>query len=236
MRYLLILFFIGIKVCSAQTFTYPKFAKQGNDISDFAPNGWKIIDTAYGDLNNDSLKDLAFIVEYRLPVSETRAYGDNDTELIKEFQRPRVLAIYFKNKSSGKYVFSSQNNNFILRANEGGGMGDPLKGIDIHNQNLHLSFEGGNQWRWKLNYEFQFQNKEWGLIAANTIYYHHVSGEMTEKKYNFLERRVSKVIGNIFNRTAGNTETKEILYFTGLKTFHTFKKPWTWEITKDNFL
>lgn len=205
-------------------------------MADFVPKDWKIIDTATGDLNNDSVDDLAFVIEYHLPITENRAYGDNDTELIKEFQQPRVLAIYFKNKISGKYIFASQNNNFILRSKEGGSMGDPLKSIDIDHQHLRLSFEGGNQWRWKLNYEFKFQNKEWGLIAANTTYYHHISGEMTEKKYDFLDRRVFQTIGNIFNRSAGNTATEEILYFTGLRTFNTFKKPWTWEITKDNFL
>ncbi len=235
MRYLLLFFLISCKICSAQTFTYPKFVKQGDDVTDFVPEGWKMIDTAYGDLNNDAADDLAFILEYNLPITELRAYGDNNTELIKEFQKPRVLVIYFKNKQSGKYMFTLQNNNFILRAKEGGSMGDPLKEIEIADQNLHLSFEGGNQWRWKLDYEFKLRDKEWNLIKANTIYYHSESGEMTEKKYNFVERRVFQVIGNIF-RKAENIQTEETLYFNNLRTFSTFKKPWTWQITKDNFL
>ncbi len=236
MRYLFTLLFIGSKICYAQTFVYPKFTKQGNDIADLAPKNWKIIDTAFGDLNNDELSDLAFVIEYHLPISENRAYGDNDTELIKEFQQPRVLAIYFKDKRSGKYTFALQNNNFILRDKEGGGMGDPLRSIEIDNQNLKLAFEGGNSWRWKLDYEFKFQHKEWNLIAAKNVYYHSASGEMTEKKYDFINRKVQIASGNIFNRSAGNHKTEEILYFSSLRTMNTFKKPWTWEITKDNFL
>jgi hypothetical protein len=235
MRYLFLCFFMGVKLCAAQTFSYPKFVKQGKSLEALVPQSWKIIDTAYGDLNNDQTTDLAFIVEYHLPIAENRAYGDGEMELIKEFQKPRVLAIYFKNKS-GNYVFALQNNHFILRANEGGTMGDPFKSINISSQNIKLSFEGGNNWRWKLDYEFNYRNKDWNLITANNTYYHINSGEMTEKKYNFLDRRTYLITGNIFNRNAGNSHTEEILYFSDLRTFNTFKKPWTWEITKDNFL
>lgn len=227
---------MGLKFCAAQTFSYPKFAKQGKSLEALIPKSWKIIDTAYGDLNNDQTNDLAFIVEYHLPVAENRAYGDNEMELIKEFQKPRVMVIYFKNRQTGNYMFALQNNNFILRANEGGNMGDPFKSIDISSQNLRLSFEGGNNWRWKLDYEFNYRNKDWNLILANNTYYHINSGEMTEKKYNFLDRRAYLITGNIFNRNAANSHTEEILYFSDLRTFNTFKKPWTWEITKDNFL
>lgn len=236
MRYLFVFFFLGLKFCIAQTFSYPKFIKQGTKLEALVPQNWKIIDTAYGDLNNDEADDLAVVIEYYLPIAENRAYGDNETEIIKEFQKPRILAIYFKNKQSGNYVFALQNNNFILRAKEGGGMGDPRKKITITNQYLQLSFEGGNNWRWKLDYKFKYRNKEWNLIGANNTYYNIGSGEMTEKKYNFIDRKVSMITGNIFNRNAGNNRTEEILYFRDLRTFSTFKKPWTWEITKDNFL
>lgn len=236
MRYLFLVFLFGLKICSAQTFSYPKFVKQGTRLEALIPQNWKIIDTAYGDLNHDEAEDLALVVEYYLPITENRAYGDNETELIKEFQKPRVLVIYFKNKQNGNYVFAVQNNHFILRENEGGSLGDPFKKITITNQNLKLSFEGGSIWRWKLNYEFKYQNKEWDLISADNIYYHNDSGEMTEKRYNFIDRKVYFIFGNIFNRNAGNNQTEEILYFSNLKTFSTFKKPWTWEIIKDNFL
>ena len=236
MKFFLVCFLLGLKFCAAQTFTYPKFINQGNNLADLTPKNWKIIDTVYGDLNSDNVDDLAFVIEYHLPITENRAYGNNDTDLIKEFQKPRVLVIYFKDKRSGNYKFALQNNNFILRASEGGSMGDPLKKINISNQNLHLSFEGGSNWRWKLDYQFNYRNKEWNLVGANNIYYNVGSGEMTERKYNFLERKMHLVIGNIFNRNIVNNKTEENLYFSNFRTFNTFKKPWTWEISKDNFL
>jgi len=235
MRYVFLFLFLICKFSSAQTFTYPKFPKQGKDITNLIPKDWKVIDTAYGDLNNDATHDLAFVLEYGLPIAERRAYGDNETELIKEFQKPRMLVIYLKNKQSDTYTFCVQNNNFILRANEGGSLGDPLKKIEITNQNLQLSFEGGHRWRWKLNYEFKLRDKEWTLVKANTLYYNNESGEMTEKNYNFVDRKVFQIIGNIFSAEK-NIGTEEILYFSNLRTFNTFKKPWTWQVTKDNFL
>ncbi|RZK91516.1 MAG: hypothetical protein EOO98_05690, partial [Pedobacter sp.] len=117
-------------------------SKQGVDINALTPNKWTVIDTAYGDLNHDNIQDMALILEHNLAINERRAYGDNETEIIKEFQKPRVLAVYFKD-SKGKYTLALQNNNFILRANEGGEMGEPLKSLKIANNSLHLGFEGG---------------------------------------------------------------------------------------------
>lgn len=236
MKYLLIFFLSSWKISTAQTFSYPKLAKQGTKLERLIPQNWKLIDTVYGDLNNDQTADLAFILEYHLPITESRAYGDSETDLIKEFQKPRVLAVYFKNEKSGAYVFAMQNNNFILRSEEGGAMGDPFKAINITDNSLFLTFEGGSNWRWKLNYEFKYNLKDWSLVKANNIYYHAATGEMTDKLYDFSKRTLKQTTGNLFNRSALNEVSEEILYFSQQKTFNTFKKPWTWEITKDNFL
>lgn len=226
---------MGFTTCMAQTFSYPKFIKQGKSIADLVPQNWKIIDTATGDLNDDNIDDLAMVIEYHLPITENRAYGDNETELIKEFQKPRVLAIFFRNKQTGNFVFSIQNNNFILRSKEGGTLGDPLREIAIQNKHLKLNFEGGNDWRWKLNYEFKFSQNDWKLMAAKNVYYHSETGELTEHQYNFSDRRAYSKKGNIFDLD-NIIKAEEVIFFSGLKTFNTFKKPWTWEISKDNFL
>ncbi len=236
MKYILILLLIGTKVCFAQQFNYPNLTKQAKDLQSITPQKWKVIATAYGDLNNDQTEDLSIILEYNLQISENRAYGDNETEIIKEFQRPRVLAVYFKNSKSGNYVLEMQNNNFILRENEGGEVGEPFKALEINNNTLSLAFEGGGLWRWKLNYEFKYQDKTWALIKAKNTAYNPASGELTAKNYNFLERKTTATYGNIFARDAANEEREENLYFSQLKTLSSFKKPWTWEITTNNFL
>ncbi|MEE1943922.1 hypothetical protein VRU48_02305 [Pedobacter sp. KR3-3] len=237
MRYLILIFCTCcFQLATAQTFSYPKLATQGKTIGTFVPNNWKAIDTAYGDLNNDGLEDMALVLEYNFPVTERRAYGDSETELIKEFQKPRILAIFFKQKPSNGYQLVLQNNNFILRSEEGGALGEPFKELSIKNNTLNLLFEGGNDWRWKLAYEFKYQHKQWALIKANNTYYNITSGEISDKTYDFIDRRLKQVDGNLFSRNAANIISEEILYFTDLRTLNDFKKPWTWEITKDNFL
>lgn len=237
MRHLfIVLCLLCSQFCMAQSFVFPKLSNQGITIEKLIPPNWKVIDTAIGDLNNDKIEDLALVLEFDKAISEKRAYGDGETELIREFQKPRILAIYFKDAKTGKLSFALQNNNFMLRSNEGGAMGEPFKEINITNNSLKISFEGGNDWRWKLNYQFKYQTKDWHLIYANNTYYNATTGEMIDKAYNFNTRRLIETKGNLFNRSNANQTTEEILYFSQLRTFNSFRKPWTWEITKDNFL
>jgi len=235
MRFLfLLLSLFCFQSAKSQTFEYPKLTVQGNTIAKLIPNNWMAIDTIYGDLNNDRLEDLVLVLEFKDAIHEVRAYGDSDTEIIKEFQKPRILAIYFKN-AQHQYVFALQNNNFILRAKEGGVYGDPYQGISIANNTLNLNFVGGSNWRWKLDYHFKYQRHDWILVAAKNRYYHNTSGELDEKNYDFITKKVSATSGNFKEDNANQTVVEE-LHFTQLKTFSTFKKPWTWEIMKDNFL
>ncbi len=235
MRFLfLILSLFCFQSAKSQTFEYPKLITQGNTIAKLIPNNWMAIDTIYGDLNHDKLEDLVLVLEFKDAIHEVRAYGDADTEIIKEFQKPRILAIYFKN-AQHQYVFALQNNNFILRAKEGGVYGDPYQGISIANNTLNLNFVGGSNWRWKLDYHFRYESHDWILVAAKNRYYHNTSGELDEKDYNFITKRVSETSGNFKEDNANQTVVKE-LNFTQFKTFSTFKKPWTWEIMKDSFL
>jgi hypothetical protein len=236
MRYLLA--FLSLfcwQLSSAQSFIFPKLPTAAQTIAALTPVNWKAIDTAYGDLNNDKLADLILVLEYHQSVKENRAYGSADEELIQEFQKPRILAIYFKN-AQNKYAIALQNNNFILRSQEGGALGEPFKNLSITNNTLNLAFAGGANWRWKLNYQFKYQNKDWVLIQANNVYYNASSGEMTDKQYNFTTRRMKQTTGNLFTRNVANQVFEDVLLFTDLRTLNTFKKPWTWEITKDNFL
>ncbi|RZL28097.1 MAG: hypothetical protein EOO96_21335 [Pedobacter sp.] len=236
MKYLFLLLFCSVQISFAQqNFYYPNLSKQGTDITSLTPSKWTVIDTAYGDLNNDEIGDLAIILEHNLAITEHRAYGDNSTEIIKEFQKPRMLAVYFKD-SKGKYNIALQNNNFILRENEGGEMGEPLKSLKIANNSLHLGFEGGGGWRWKLDYQFKFQQKTWNLVSANNTYYNPTSGEVSDVKYDFVIKKLKHTTGNMFARNVANQVYEEALTTGALRTFQTFKKPWTWEIIKDNFL
>lgn len=215
---------------------FPKIKTQGSSVEQFTPADWTVIDQAYGDLNNDGLADLAVILEYDKAIDETRVYGDNSSAIIKETQKPRILALFFKDKSSGNYYLSTQNNDFILRSEEGGKLGDPLQKIAIKDQQLYLRFQGGSEWRWELGYTFKFENKDWFLTSAINLYFNQNTGDMTERVYDFKTRELFTTVGNLHRRDIANKKTSEVLYFSQLRTFKTFKKPWAWEIIPNVYL
>ena len=235
MKNIIILFLVlCTSAAFAQPFKYPVLNLQGKSVEALVPPQWKVIDSVYGDLNNDKVDDLAMIIEFYAAVKENRAYGDNTTELITEIQRPRILAIYFK--SGRNYKIATQNNNFVLRAEEGGEMGDPLRPISISSNKLNLAFEGGGNWRWKLNYSFQYLNKNWQLTNANNYSYHRASGEMNDKKYDFLANKRIVTTGTISDSFSMNETVEQPLKVKSYRTLLNFKKPWTWELGPNEYL
>jgi hypothetical protein len=220
----------------AQPFVFPVLPEYGKSADLIVPQNWKIIDSISGDLNNDNVKDMALVLEFYRPVKENRAYGDNNTEIITEIQKPRILAIYFRKSAKGSYRISVQNNNFMLRAEEGGEMGDPLRPMSIADNKLTLSFEGGGHWRWKLNYSFKYQDKDWQLNTANNYAYQQESGEINDKQYDFVNNK-KKIISSVINNGTLASETfEQPLNIKTLRTFNSFKKPWTWELIPNEFL
>jgi hypothetical protein len=228
---------LTVQISFAQkTFVFPKIKAQTSSIEQVIPSNWTVIDQVYGDLNNDASDDLAIVFEFNNTIDETRVYGDNNTDIIKETQKPRILAIFFKDKSTGVYRLSTQNNDFILRSEEGGKLGDPLQQIAIKDQQLYLRFQGGSEWRWELGYTFKFENKDWFLTSAINLYFNQNSGDMTERVYDFKTRELFTTVGNLHRRDVSNRRTSEVLYFSQLRTFKTFKKPWAWEVMPDVYL
>jgi hypothetical protein len=230
----LFIFLVLAKYTSAQSFKFPVAPEQGKTIKSLLPSQWKVIDSIKGDLNNDNQEDLALVLEFYAAVKESRAYGDNDSEIVNELQKPRMLAIYFKQGKN--YKLALQNNNFILRSEEGGAMGDPLRPMKIAENTLVLNYEGGSGWKWKLNYAFKHIDGNWQLINAVNCSFQDGSEVMKKTEYDFLKKKQKVVTGKLANQDSAN-QTEEIA-LTGLKprTFATFKKPWTWQIRPGEFL
>lgn len=225
---------LAVNSTSAQSFKYPAAPQQGKNIKSLLPAQWKVIDSVKGDLNNDKIEDLALVLEFYAAVKESRAYGDNDTELITELQKPRMLAVYFKHGKN--YKLALQNNNFILRSEEGGAMGDPLRPMTIAENNLVLNYEGGAGWKWKLNYTFKHIAGNWQLINAGNCSFQEGSDQMTNKQYDFVNKKRRVITGKINNSSKDNQTEEYALNGLKTRTFATFKKPWTWEIRPGEFL
>lgn len=230
---------------TAQQNKYPVIKSVADSVDDFVPQGWAIMPVVvYGDLNKDQLIDAAFVIqtvdtltEYLYNV-ETKAYDQRDNS------GARILIILFKN-TDGKYHLAVQNNDFILRPDEGGMCCDPFPGLKIQNGTLNIPFYGGmSRDKWEVNYVFRYQDHEWYLIGAtsgsshldygddDTIY---PSGQ--EYSYNFITKKL-KISTSESDKDKPSTQKEEWKKISTdqLKTFKTFIRPFTWEIEKDTYL
>jgi hypothetical protein len=101
-----------------------------------------------GDLNKDSIEDLAFVAE-------------DPTDTLKM----RDIAIYFGAKD-GSYAQSIYAKETVMCKDCGGVLGDPLDGLEVSNGSVLLSFWGGSGERWYSKYRFQYRDKDWQLVGA----------------------------------------------------------------------
>lgn len=142
-----------------------EFIQYTVDLSTFVPEGWHLLDsieesTVIGDLNKDEIQDIAFVIERTATESEAP---------------PRMLIIIKGNKDNS-YSLLVKVEKAILRADEGGIMGDPFMGLGIDRGSLLISHYGGSAWRWGNTYRFRYQEDGFYLIGATEDWFHAVSG------------------------------------------------------------
>ncbi|WP_432406231.1 hypothetical protein [Wukongibacter sp. M2B1] len=122
-------------------------SNNAQDIGEFIPDGWEILDIAEGDLNKDGINDKAFVIE------------SSD-----EYRQQRNLLIVFGNKDD-TYTLSIRAEKAILLSNEGGPFGDPFLDILIDRGSVLIKFMGGSSSRWNQHYRFRYQDNGWYLIG-----------------------------------------------------------------------
>jgi hypothetical protein len=122
------------------------------NIHGFVPQGWSILEEVRGDLNKDSIDDVAMVIEDTI-------MGDAD------FQK-RAILVLFKNKKDQRYELMGRGDKAILTAEDGGILGDPYSGIKIKKGILQIDFLGGSRDKWNLTYKYRFQNGDFYLIGA----------------------------------------------------------------------
>jgi hypothetical protein len=97
------------------------------------PISWKILDSAYGDLNKDGIKDVAIILQHKDSVSIIN--GLQGTVLTQ----PRILIILFKNLFDRSFGLIEQSSSFILK-HDNSSMDDPYQEMTIKNGVLEIKF------------------------------------------------------------------------------------------------
>jgi len=208
-----VLLLILISACAAAYgFTYPVIRKSGKNIAAFVPVGWhvlseangeKVLAKASGDLNGDTLPDIAMVIECNKDLNATGKEANSPGNQHK----PRIFLALFKTQQGG-YILSVQSNDLILCADDGGIFGDPFDGLSMKRGTVVVHFYGGSAWRWDITSRFRLQNGGWYLIGLTDLSYHDASGEMREYDYNLLNGRMKITTGNYFKKAQQKSKWK----------------------------
>ncbi|MFN8334342.1 MAG: hypothetical protein U0U09_04390 [Cyclobacteriaceae bacterium] len=159
----------------------------------FIPENWTLIEETSGDLNKDSLNDVAMIVEYA---------GD---EL--EGERPRNLIILFLDKATRNYTLAATAEHVILDSQSGGTMGDPLDKFEIKGGVLRIDFSGGSREQWTTTHRYRYTSNSYFRVIGAT--YKVVDGTVTTT-YDYNLSNNSEVITIRDSRNKSNNTTLNI--------------------------
>ena len=74
-------------------------------MNDFVPKNWKLLKSSKGDINNDKIIDLVFVLEYTDNATITRSSKDfNGNQIIDSLDsKPRILVITTFDPAKGNY-------------------------------------------------------------------------------------------------------------------------------------
>lgn len=217
-----------------QSFTYPVVQVNGRDITSFVPEGWIVLDSAYGDLNFDKIDDIALVLQNRDSVSiVTNSKGRSDSVVTK----PRILLLAFYNISTKQFDLIEQSNSFILNHVDRS-MDDPFKKVSISSGVVKIDFSiwysMGSWFISNHSYKFRYQDMEFTLIGADSYSMHRGSGEMEERSYNFLSGKVKIWYGDI--ESDKRRSSRRVLNIKDLRNLKTFKEPFTYEVENGFYL
>jgi hypothetical protein len=218
-----------------QDFSYPKINQSGKAITDFIPKNWQILDSTKGDLNKDKIADYALVIQL---IEISGSINRNDSGPKKLPFQPRILIIALTNPVTKQLELAEQNISFILQHDDPS-MEDPFQSIKIEKGILNLEFQifynMGSWYVSNTSYKFRYQNNNFTLIGADDSSFHRATHDFKAYSYNFLSKKWSLQKGN-FDTNETSKEEWHNLLINELKTFKTFKTPYTWEVTKETIL
>lgn len=229
MRYIVaFIMSLCVEIAFGQDFAYPAIKGTGQTINDFLPSGWMVLDSAYGDLNKDGIKDAAVIMQLK---DSTRIVNNLEDTVLTQ---PRILLLLFKNTANNQFSLVEQSNSFILD-HDNAVMDDPYQGISIDKGvlkiNFHLFYSMGSWYTTSSTYKFWFNGASFVLIGADISTIHRATLDFEDYSYNFLTRKRTYTKGN---EEKGSTKTTiKTFALTPLKTLKTFKEPYSWEVETD---
>ena len=152
----------------------PMVNNSPNELLEFVPKNYSILDTVSGDLNLDDIKDYILILKKN---------GEDSLSDFIENPEKRPLLILLRNKDN-KLQLARKNNNTVYCVDCGGMMGDPFMGVTIKNGYFSIEHYGGSSWRWTriITYKYNKQENEWFLHKDGSVSFHASDPETEETK------------------------------------------------------
>jgi hypothetical protein len=155
-----------------------------NELLEFVPTNFSVLDTISGDLNLDEINDYILVLKKN---------GEDSLSNVVDNPERRPLLILLRDKDN-KLKLVRRNNNTVYCIDCGGMMGDPFMGITIKNGYFSVEHYGGSAWRWTriITYKFSKQDNEWFLHNDGSESFHASEPEKIENKI-----RTTKDFGKI---------------------------------------
>lgn len=232
MRPLLILILTSyLSVSYGQDFSYPTIEAKRQSIIDFVPEGWTILDSAYGDLNKDGFRDAAIVIQHKDSISMVNSLDDTI------LTQPRMLLIVLKDPVENGFALIETSNSFILK-HDNPAMDDPYQDLTINKGLLEVKFRlFYNMGSWFVTnavYKFRYQQGQFVLIGAENFSFHRATHDFEDYSYNFLTKKRALTKGN--DNTGIKNTTWKSLNIPELKSLKTLTEPFTWEVETDLYL
>ena len=99
-KLLILLLILKLEFISGQNFSYPVINTEGQNIADFIPTSWSLLNTAKGDLNGDTYEDIAIVLQFKDSITIINNKQNGSDTVITQ---PRLLAILFWDNSEKNY-------------------------------------------------------------------------------------------------------------------------------------
>ena len=171
------------------------------------PQNYTIVDTVFGDLDKDGIKEL--VAAYNTRKIDVDSYDSVTRELI----------IY--KRENGNWIIWKKSSQALYGSRDGGMMGDPFEELVIDKGILEISQNGGSSWKWGHTDKYRYQNDEFRLIGYTsnagkpcedweTVDFNLLTGKMiVEKAYEQCDEQDDNP--NIYR------QENETMYVKGLK-------------------
>ena len=153
------------------------------EVKSFILNGYEVLDYVTGDINGDKKTDAILILKQS---------GEDTATMDSAAARPLLLLM---RQANGKLKQVARNDKAIFCRQCGGVFGDPYAATKIIAIGFNLSFYGGSNWRWSVDYRFVYKplKKNWYLVKENHSNFNAGDPAHTTKNVIIEERELGEV-------------------------------------------